>query len=200
MFRSLLKTMRPRQWSKNVVVFAALVFDVKLFQIDPLLRTLAAFGLLCLLASTVYIINDLADIDKDRNHPTKRFRPLAAGTLPKNAAIAAAAVCLALSLGGGFTLSWEFGSLALLYFVVNLLYSLWLKNVVILDVLIVAAGFLIRVASGTVLFEVERFSPWLYVGMSLLSLFLILGKRRHEITLLEQGANSHRAVLAHYNL
>jgi 4-hydroxybenzoate polyprenyltransferase len=200
MLLALLKTMRPRQWSKNVVVFVALVFDVKLFQLDPLLRTLAAFGLLCLLASTVYIINDLADIEKDRAHPTKRFRPLAAGTLLKSVALAAAALFLALALGGGFALGWRFGALALLYFVVNLLYSFWLKNAVILDVLIVAAGFLIRVASGTVLFEVERFSPWLYVGMSLLSLFLILGKRRHEITLLQEGANSHRAVLAHYNL
>ncbi len=200
MILALLKTMRPRQWAKNAVVFTALVFDGKLFNFEYLGLTVVAFGLLCLLASTVYIINDLADIEKDRQHPTKRFRPLAAGALSKNTALIVAGLFLIGSLGGAFVLNPKFGALALFYFAVNLLYSFWLKNVVIVDVLIVAAGFVIRVASGTVLFEVERFSPWLYVGMSLLSLFIILGKRRHEITLLSDGANSHRAVLANYNL
>lgn len=212
MLLALFKTMRPRQWAKNAFVFTALVFDGKLTAPDLVLRTVAAFGLLCLLTSSVYIINDIADIEKDRQHPVKRYRPLAAGTLPKNVAILAAIVFLAVAFAGALALDRVadadrpgefqpyFAGLAGLYLVINLLYSFWLKNVVIIDVLSVAAGFIFRVAAGTVLFTVERFSPWLYVGMLLLSLFLILGKRRHEITLLSHGANNHRAVLANYNL
>lgn len=200
MLVALLRTMRPRQWAKNAFVFTALVFDVKLFNPDYLIRTVEAFGLLCLLASAVYLINDLADVEKDRLHPTKRFRPIAAGQLPTNVAIAAAIILPLLSLGGAFSLGRPFGALALSYFVLNLLYSFWLKNVVLIDILVVAACYVIRVAGGTVLFPVERFSPWLYVGITLLALFLILGKRRHEITLLSEKANSHRTVLANYNL
>jgi 4-hydroxybenzoate polyprenyltransferase len=196
----LLKTMRPRQWAKNAVVFAALVFDVKLFDFLYLSRTLIAFGLLCLIASAVYIINDLADIEKDRLHPRKKHRPLAAGTLSKRTAVIAATLFLAFALGGAFGLNLKFGGLVLLYFVLNILYTFRLKNVVILDVLLVAAGFVIRVGAGVVLVDVERFSPWLYICMTLLALFLVLGKRRREITLLEAQANDHRAVLANYNL
>jgi 4-hydroxybenzoate polyprenyltransferase len=200
MWLALLKTMRPRQWAKNGFVFTALIFDVQLFNLDFLLRTVAAFVLLCLLASAVYLINDLADIEKDRQHPTKRFRPLAAGTLPVSIAIVAAILIPVAALAGSFALGFYFGALAILYLVLNLLYSFWLKNVVLLDILIVAACYVIRVACGTVLFPIQRFSPWLYVGITLLALFIILGKRRHEITLLSEKANSHRAVLANYNL
>lgn len=200
MLIALFKTMRPRQWAKNAFVFTALVFDVKLFNLTFLLRTVAAFALLCLLASAVYVINDLADIEKDRQHPTKRYRPLAAGTLPIWLALTAGVVLPLVSLVGAFILGPAFGVLALLYFALNMLYSFWLKNIVLFDILVVAACYVIRVASGTVLFPVQRFSPWLYVGMTLLALFLILGKRRHEITLLSDKANSHRAVLANYNL
>ncbi len=200
MILPLLKTMRPQQWTKNAVVFAALVFDVKLTKPYYLSRTMAAFVLLCLLSSAVYIINDLADIEKDRQHPTKRSRPLAAGTLSKGAAIAAAIALVALALGGAFALDEEFGALVLLYFALNLLYSFWLKNVVIVDVLVVAAGFVLRVGAGVALVDVARFSPWLYVCMTLLALFMVLGKRRREITLLIDNADSHRSVLANYNL
>lgn len=206
MLIALLQTMRPRQWTKNLVVFAALVFDVKLFQLGYLARTAAAFVLLCFLTSAVYIINDLADIEKDRRHPTKRSRPLAAGALSKPAAIAAAALLLAAALGGAFALDLMpsikpgFGALTLLYLIINLLYSFWLKNVAIVDVLLIAAGFLIRVGAGTVLVDVVRFSPWLYVCMTLLALFFGLGKRRGELALLNEQANEHRAVLTDYNL
>ena len=200
MLNALLKSMRPRQWAKNVVVFTALVFDVKLFSPVYLGRTVAAFVLLCLLAGAVYIVNDLADIDKDRQHPTKRNRPIAAGRLSKATAAVAATVLVLVALIGGFALNPFFGLLALLYFALNLFYSLWLKNVVIVDALIVAAGFVIRVGAGAALVDVERFSPWLYVGMTLLALFLVLGKRRREIAMLGDQANNHRAVLANYNL
>ncbi len=181
-------------------MFAALVFDVKLFIPVYFTRTLIAFGLLCLLASAVYIINDLADIEKDRLHPKKKHRPLAAGTLSKQTAVVAAVLFLAFALGGSFALSPQFGGLALLYLVSNILYSFWLKNVVIVDVLLVAAGFVLRVGAGVVLVDVQRFSPWLYICMTLLALFMVLGKRRREIILLEGQANEHRAVLANYNL
>jgi len=200
MFLSLLKTMRPRQWAKNVFVFAALVFDLKLFNPLYLTRTLIAFGLLCLIASAVYIINDLADIEKDRLHPKKKHRPLASGKLSKGVAVAAAVAFIGIALGGGYALDLRFGLLITAYLLINILYSLWLKHVVILDVLLVAAGFVIRVAAGVVLVDVVRFSPWLYICMTLLALFLVLGKRRREITLLESQADEHRSVLANYNL
>ncbi|MBM4422850.1 MAG: decaprenyl-phosphate phosphoribosyltransferase [Chloroflexi bacterium] len=199
MLLALLKTMRPRQWAKNAAVFVTLVFDSKLFDPLYLSRTAIAFVLLCLLASAVYIVNDIADIEKDRLHPKKRFRPLAAGSLSKNVAVAAAALFLVAALGGGFALHFNFGILAALYLVVNLLYSFWLKNVVIVDVLLVASGFVIRVGAGTVLVDAVRFSPWLYVCTTLLSLFILLGKRRHEISILSIEANNHRPVLANYN-
>jgi 4-hydroxybenzoate polyprenyltransferase len=200
MLLALFKTMRPRQWVKNGFVFTALIFDVKLFVPEYLLRTVIAFVLLCLLSSAVYLINDLADVEKDRQHPTKRNRPIAAGKLPKNVAVVFAVIFPVIAIGGAFWLSLGFGLLGSLYLILNLMYSLWLKNVVLLDIMIVAACYVIRVACGTVLFPIQRFSPWLYVGITLLALFLILGKRWHEITLLSDKANSHRAVLANYNL
>lgn len=203
----LLKTMRPRQWFKNAVVFAALVFDVKLFVPLYLARTALAFTLLCMLTSAVYILNDLADIEKDRQHPAKRNRPLAAGKLSKRLAIVAATVLLAFALSGAAALDLTIGSapaftlLFLLYLLNNLLYTFWLKNVVILDVLLIAAGFVIRVGAGTLLVDVERFSPWLYVCMTLLALFFGLGKRRAELVLVgEQAPTTTRAVLNHYTI
>jgi 4-hydroxybenzoate polyprenyltransferase len=198
--RALLKTMRPKQWTKNVVVFAPLIFDEKLF--DPALfaRTLLAFALFCLMSSTVYIINDLADIEKDRQHPKKRERPLAAGALSPAVAMAAAgifilaALPLALWLGGGFSLI-LFG-----YLLLNVAYSFYLKNLVIIDVLVIAAGFVLRVAGGVAVVGVERFSPWLYLVITLGALFLGFGKRRHELLLLEDGADAHRAILAEYTV
>jgi 4-hydroxybenzoate polyprenyltransferase len=195
--------MRPRQWTKNLVVFAALVFDrqLRLSNPQPLLRTLAAFGLLCLLSSTVYIFNDLVDIEKDRQHPKKRFRPLAAGKLPKSLALAVAVLVPLLVVPVCFLLDWRFGLIACAYLLSNVLYSFWLKNVVIIDVLLVALGYVLRVAAGVVLITVERFSPWLYLCMTLLALFMGFGKRRGELLLMAKGAGgSSRRVLQEYSL
>ena len=199
--------MRPRQWAKNVFVFAVVVFDEKLFDAVYLSKTLVAFILLCFLSSAVYIINDIADIKKDQLHPKKKFRPIPAGILSKNVALVAAVFLLIIAFGGALlldtlphTLAPGLFPLALFYFILNVLYSFWLKNVVILDTLIVAAGFVIRVTAGAVLVDARRFSPWLYVCVTLLALFIVLGKRRREITLLANQADSHRAVLANYNL
>lgn len=199
-FKALLKTMRPRQWTKNVVVFAALVFDVKFTQLSPLLHTLAAFFLFCLISSAVYILNDIADREKDRQHPQKRNRPLAAGTLQVSTALAALVVLLLISLPMAFYIHLGLGLMLGAYFLLNLAYSFKLKHIVIIDALTVAAGFVLRVGAGAVVVQVERFSPWLYVCMTLLALLIALGKRRAEIAALAGEAGNHRQILDDYSL
>src|SRR5512143_305794 len=200
MLKALIKTMRPRQWTKNVFIFAALVFDKQLLIRDSFLRTLAGFALFCLISSAVYIFNDVADIEADRQHPEKKNRPIPSGKLPVGVAWAAGLLLVAVTLVLSYWLEPAFAALVALYFAINLLYSKWLKHVPIVDVLIIAAGFVLRVGAGVALIDVERFSPWLYVVMTLLALFLGFGKRRAELTLLAQGAGSHRKVLDGYTL
>ncbi len=200
MFRALLKTMRPRQWSKNIFIFAALVFDKQLLIPTSLLRTIAGFVLFCLISSAVYIFNDLADIEADREHPEKRNRPIPSGKLPIGTAWVAGILLVVFSVGAGFTLSSSFAMVVIVYFLLNLAYSKWLKHVLILDVLILAAGFVLRVGAGVALIHVERFSPWLYVVMTLLALYLGFGKRRAELALLTDDAGSHRKVLDGYTI
>lgn len=200
MLKALLLTMRPRQWPKNVFVFAALVFDEKLFQPALLAKTTAAFVLFCLLSSVVYLTNDLVDMEKDRQHPTKRLRPLASGRLQPSAAIAAAVAIPLISLPLSFALDPLFGLIALGYLLTMTAYSFVLKEIVIVDVLTVAAGFLLRVAAGVAVIHAERFSPWLYICMTLLAIFIGIARRRHELLLLEGNATEHRAILGEYNL
>lgn len=200
MLHALLKTMRPRQWPKNVFLFAALVFDKQLFIADSLLRTLAGFALFCLISSSVYVFNDLADVEADRQHPVKKNRPIASGALPTSAAWVAGILLVLIALGPGYWLSPAFAAVMAGYLVINLAYSKWLKHVPILDVLIIAAGFVLRVAAGVTLIHVERFSPWLYVVMTLLALYLGFGKRRAELALLASGAGTHRKVLDGYTI
>lgn len=200
MLSGLIRTMRPRQWFKNVFVFAPLIFDEKLTDPLYLAQTVAGFLLLCLTSGTVYIINDLADIEKDRNHPKKRYRPLAAGELGMRAATVAAFVIPLIALPLGFLLHPIVGIILAGYLAVQISYSFWLKDVVIIDVMIVASGFLLRVAAGVPLVEAERFSPWLYVCMTLLALLIGFGKRRHELVLLKEEASGHRQSLQDYNL
>ena len=200
MLKAIIRAMRPRQWPKNVFIFAALVFDEQLTQKEPLLRTIAGFVLLCLISSAVYLLNDIADVESDRQHPTKRNRPIAAGQLSIPLALVLAIAMAAFALAAGFALEPSFGWIITLYFVINLLYSLWLKHKPIIDVMIIAAGFVLRVAAGVVLIEVARFSPWLYVCTTLLALIIGFGKRRAEIILLADGANAHRKVLDGYTI
>lgn len=200
MLSGLFKTMRPRQWAKNVFVFVALFFDRKLTDPESVLRTLAAFVLLCLMSSAVYIMNDLADIENDRQHPVKRNRPLPAGRLSPTVAVIAAIVLAAGSLVAGFLLSTGLGFVLLLYLLIQISYTFWLKRVVLVDVLVVASGFILRIAAGVAVIEVERFSPWLYVFGGFLALFMVLGKRRHELVLLGDNASNHRQILKEYNL
>jgi 4-hydroxybenzoate polyprenyltransferase len=200
MLKALLKTMRPRQWPKNIFIFAALVFDKQLLNVEAFLRTLAGFVLFCLISSSVYIFNDLADVEADRQHPEKKNRPIAAGKLPVGVAWVAGVVLVIVSLSLAFLLAPSFAAVLFIYFLLNVAYSKWLKHVPIIDVFVIAAGFVLRVHAGVTLIQVERFSPWLYVVMTLLSLFLGFGKRRAELALLAQGAGSHRKVLDGYTL
>jgi len=201
MLKALLKTMRPRQWvTKNVFIFAALVFDKQLLNPSAFLRTLAGFGLFCLISSSVYIFNDLADVEADRQHPEKKNRPIASGRLPVTVAWIAGILLATITLVTGYLLAPAFGYVIGLYFLINMAYSKWLKHIPIIDVFVISAGFVLRVGAGVTLIHVVRFSPWLYVVMTLLSLFLGFGKRRAELALLMQGAGSHRKVLDGYTL
>ncbi len=196
----IVKSMRPRQWPKNVFIFAALVFDRQFFHPTPFLRTAAGFALLCLASGAVYLINDIADRKQDRLHPVKRFRPVASGALSVPAALTAAIVLMIVSLALAFLLAWDFSLLLFAFFLINLAYSSFLKHVPIVDALTVAVCFLLRVGGGVLLIQVERFSPWMYVCMVLLALYISFGKRRSEIVLLEDGAANHRRVLSGYTL
>ena len=200
MITGIVTTLRPKQWTKNLFIFAALVFDEKLFQLEPLLKTIIGFILLCLVSGTVYLINDLVDKEKDRQHPTKRKRPIASGQISSKTAITAAVALLVLCLPLSFLLNGWFGLIVLSYLLLQVAYSFLLKNIVIVDVLTLAAGFVLRVAAGVALVEAERFSPWLYVFTVLLALFLGLGKRRQELILLKEHATSTRTILNEYNL
>lgn len=202
MITALIKTMRPRQWTKNAFVLAAVVFDrqLSLTNFEPLLRSLIGFTLFCFLSSAVYILNDIADVEADRMHPRKRNRPIASGKLPVSVATAAAIILLIFTFAVAYLLSIEFLLVCLAYFLVNIAYSKVLKHIPLIDVLIIALGFVLRVGGGVALIHVERFSPWLYVVTTLFALYIGFGKRRAELTLLEEDAQSHRRVLDGYNL
>jgi 4-hydroxybenzoate polyprenyltransferase len=194
----LLRTLRPRQWIKNGLVFMALLFDQKLTDWHLLLRTILAFILFCMVSSTVYIINDLVDIDKDKLHPKKRNRALPSGQLKPWFAILAAVGILIVSLPLSFWLDPNFGLIIVTYLLLNLAYSFFLKNAVIIDVMVLSSFFVLRVGAGVVVAEAERFSPWLYVCTIFLALFLAIGKRRHELSYLAENANNHRKSLNDY--
>lgn len=200
MLSGLISSMRPRQWPKNGFVFVALLFDRKIFDPASVLAVLGAFVLLCLMSGAVYLMNDLADVESDRLHPTKRNRPLASGRLNPRVAGVASFLFAAISLAAGYLLSPELAVILLLYLVAQIAYTFRLKHLVLLDVLTIAAGFVLRIAAGVAVIEVERFSPWLYVFGGFLALFMALGKRRAELVLLGGDASNHRAILEDYNL
>lgn len=200
MLSGLIKSMRPRQWPKNGFVFVALLFDGKLFHLPSVLAVLGAFVLLCLMSSSVYLMNDLVDIESDRQHPIKKNRPLPSGQVGPKQATVFAGMLAAVSLIAGYFLSVKFAVILLLYLLSQIAYTFKLKHVVLIDVLTIAAGFILRIAAGVAVIEVERFSPWLYVFGGFLALFMALGKRRAELILLGGNASNHRAILDDYNL
>lgn len=194
--------MRPRQWVKNVVLFAAIVFDRQFnpAHIPQILRTFAGFIIFCLLSGVIYIINDITDIEADRKHPQKCKRPIASGKLSVKFALYFAIISIAILVPLSFLLSPAFCWVSLGYLALNLAYSKWLKHIPLLDVLTIAFGFVLRVVAGVTLIRVARFSPWLYVVITLGSLYLGFGKRRAELALLTSDANSHRRVLDGYTI
>jgi 4-hydroxybenzoate polyprenyltransferase len=201
MLKALIKTMRPRQWTKNGFIFFGLIFDKQLFLPEPFFRTVLGFSLFCLISSAVYLFNDIADVEADRNHPVKKFRPIASGKLPVRVAGSVALLITAVTIPLGYLLSPGFALILATYLIINLLYSRWLKHMAVLDVLILSSGFVLRVAAGiTLISPVERFSPWLYVITVLFSLYIALGKRRAELSLLAQEASAHRRVFDGYTL
>jgi len=194
---AVLVSLRPRQWVKNLFVFAGLIFSQSL--LTPLFwPALAAFAIFCALSGAIYVFNDVADAEKDRLHPSKRNRPIARGALPIPGAVALGVVLLAGSLVAAFWLSVGFGVVAAAYAALLTAYSVWLKHVVILDVLTVAAGFVLRAVAGAAAIGVE-ISGWLVICTILIALFLALGKRRHEYRTLRGDAAAHRPILAEYS-
>lgn len=195
----LLVTIRPQQWYKNFIIFIAIVFSHNIGSIDAWIDSITAFIIFCLLSGSVYTINDIIDIKKDQQHPTKRNRPIASGNLKRSHAMIVAILFLAVSLSGSFMLNTSFGLASISYFILILVYSIWLKHIVIVDILIIATGFVIRAIAGAVAIMVV-ISPWLVICTFLLALFLALGKRRHELLLLGINANNHKKILDEYSI
>jgi 4-hydroxybenzoate polyprenyltransferase len=191
-------SLRPEQWTKNLVVFAGLIFGLKLFDVSAVAHATAAAGVFCVLSGVVYLVNDITDREADRRHPLKARRPIAAGTLSPGVAGVAAA---ALGIGGlvlAFLLRAAFGWVAVAYLLLQAAYSGPLKHIVIIDVLTIATGFVLRAVAGAVVVGVP-IGHWLFVVTILLALFLALSKRRHELVLLAGGAVEHRAILGEYS-
>ncbi len=215
--QALLKEMRPRQWTKNLAVFIGLVFAGHLFQVPSFTRTALAFVIFCFASSSIYLINDLLDLEKDRQHPVKRLRPLASGRLPISWGIGAlvglvlctcilTALIFIIPIGLKPDVFAPFGGANLLfaltitaYMVLMILYSIRLKHIVLLDIFIIAGGFVLRIIAGAVVVPVS-ISPWLYIVTCFLSLFLALSKRRHELVLLQGQASQHRQILKEYSI
>jgi 4-hydroxybenzoate polyprenyltransferase len=200
MLKDIISSMRVKQWLKNGFIFAALVFDRQLTNFEAGFRTAIGAVIFCLLSSSVYVFNDLFDIKADRVHPVKKNRAIASGRISLPAAILLGIVLSCGSLLWAYSINKPFSAICAIYLVMNLAYSKWLKRIPILDVMIIATGFVLRVAAGVSLIEVERFSPWLYVVTTLLSLYIGFGKRRAELTLLAAEANQHRVVFEGYTL
>ncbi len=200
MIKALFETLRPRQWTKNLVIFAGLIFDGQFLQPTPFLRVLAAVLLFCLVSGVTYTINDLLDLEADKIHPQKRNRPLASGRLSKKIAIIVIIILSIVSLVGGYLLSPTLALIFVAYTLLILAYSLWLKKVMILDVLVIASGFVLRVLAGLSVIQVAYFSPWLFLLTTLLAMYLAFGKRLAELKLLESDAVSHRKTLDGYTV
>ncbi|MGH9470396.1 MAG: decaprenyl-phosphate phosphoribosyltransferase [Terriglobia bacterium] len=192
-----IEALRPAQWVKNGFVFAALVFAERLADHRAVVATCLAALAFCAISSAVYLVNDICDREEDRQHPVKCLRPIASGSLSVALALPLAGALAAMALAGSWALGREFFCVVAFYAVLNVAYSTWLKHVLLLDVFIVAAGFVLRVLGGGLAIDV-RVSSWLIVCTTLLALFMALCKRRHELVLLGEGGGRHRANLQHY--
>ncbi len=195
---SLILSLRLGQWTKNLLVFAPLLFAVKLFDFQSVALATGGFAVFCTLSSVVYLINDVMDRERDRQHPRKRLRPIAAGDLSVSAALLTAALLATTALAGAALMGWRFAAVAASYVALQTLYSVALKHIVIIDALTLSIGFVLRAIAGAVVIDVV-ISHWLFVCTILLALFIALAKRRHELVLLADGAASHRPILDEYS-
>lgn len=200
---AIIQELRPKQWTKNLLLFAGVIFSNHFREPDRLMAAFIGFVVFCALSGVVYIINDVKDAESDRNHPLKRKRPIASGQLPISVALGVGALLVTAALLTAFEMNAKFGRISLFYFVLMVLYSVALKHVVILDLLIVSIGFVIRGVAGV--FAIEKagesiqITPWFITCVLFLALFIILCKRRHEVVLLSASARHHRPVLEHYS-
>ncbi len=200
MLLNILQSMRPRQWTKNLFVLVAVFFDRQLFIPHSIFRSICGFVIFCLVSGAVYILNDLKDIESDRRHPIKKNRPIAAGKLAVPTAVTAMIMLLLIGFSTACLLSPSFFYILGIYFVTNLAYSYKLKYIPLLDVFILASGFVLRVVAGVSLIHIERFSPWMYVVTTLLALYLGFGKRRAELVQIDQQKLHTRSTLAGYSI
>lgn len=196
-----IKELRPKQWTKNLLVFAALIFTIPNITVNMFYAAVAGFILFSFVSGAVYILNDLVDLELDQQHPTKKNRPMASGDLPPAIAVSAGSILLLVSLVASYYLNIWFGLILTIYFVLNVAYSFYLKNIVIIDVMVIATGFVLRAAGGAYVINVAM-TPWFIICTMLLALFLAISKRRHELTLVEQAGGTegdYRVVLNSYS-
>ncbi|MGZ7047507.1 MAG: decaprenyl-phosphate phosphoribosyltransferase [Methanobacterium sp.] len=198
MLKELIISMRPRQWYKNVVIFIGIVFSLNLLNLNLWIDAITAFAIFCVLSGSIYIINDILDSKEDKNHPKKRLRPIASGKLKVNYAILSVIVLVILSLSISYLINALFLITAITFFLLMLIYSIFLKNLIIVDIMVISAGFVLRAIAGCLAVGV-LISPWLIICAFLLALFLGIGKRRHELVLLGKNAANHRKILDGYS-
>lgn len=198
MLKELIISMRPRQWYKNVVIFIGIVFSLNLLNLSLWIDAITAFIIFCVLSGSIYIINDVLDVEKDKSHPKKRQRPIPSGRLKINYAIISFVLLVVISLGVSYMINLFFFISALTFFMLLLIYSIFLKNIIIVDIMVISTGFVLRAIAGCLAVGVI-ISPWLIICAFLLALFLGIGKRRHELVLLGKNAANHRKILDGYN-
>ena len=196
--KALFESARPRHWIKNVLLFVGLFFSQNILNVTLLIKSVLSFVLFCFVTSAVYIINDIADINRDKAHPVKSKRPLASGRLTIKTAVTSAIILISITLPLSILLDFQFGLVVLGYFVLILLYSFMLKNIVILDVIVIAVGFILRPVAGAIAINVE-ISSWLLICTTFLALFLAISKRRNELLLLKKDSVEHRKILREYD-
>ena len=199
LIKELITTMRPKQWYKNLVIFVGIIFSLNLLNFQMWLDVISAFAIFCMLSGSEYIINDIIDVEKDRKHPKKCKRPIASGKLKASHALLFAIILIIVAGGGAYLINTQFLVVSITYFLLILSYSLFLKHLIIVDILVISIGFVIRAIAGCLAINVF-ISPWLVICAFLLALFLALGKRRHELILLAENAKEHRRILEGYSV
>ncbi len=198
MIKELVISIRPRQWYKNLVIFVGIVFSFNLLNLDLWINAITAFGVFCALSGSIYILNDIIDIEKDKNHPKKRNRPIASGELNPNYALIFAVLFIGLAIFVAYLINIWFLISAITFFLLIFIYSIFLKHFIIVDLMVISTGFVIRAIAGCFAIGV-LVSPWLIICAFLLALFLAIGKRRHELLLLGRDAENHRKILDGYS-